>query len=153
LVLAVRIHDPDVILGQVLAINFATNPNQRQAIADISGNPFGRIVYVILQADGRPVGSIFTDNLQLNRFLVPGALASWRSGNGVIVGGTGAFLGARGQAGTAFVLRPGITPARGTSVTEDPANRRIHGGDRIRSSFISSRCHGRKLRRLPMARP
>jgi uncharacterized protein (TIGR03437 family) len=45
----------------------------------------------------------------------------------VVTGGTGAFLGARGQAGT-VANPPGVAPLRGASITEDPSNRRRNGG-------------------------
>ena len=44
-----------------------------------------------------------------------------------IMGGTGAFLGVRGQAGVIDLGSP-----RPASVVEDPANRRINGGGTIR---------------------
>ena len=55
--------------------------------------------------------------------------------NWAIVGGTGAFLGARGQAegGT------GGVGGRAASMAEDPANRCINGVDRARSSCTLSR--------------
>jgi hypothetical protein len=48
--------------------------------------------------------------------------------NLAITGGTGAFLGARGQMGFAAIL----TPPRAASVTEDPSQRRLHGGGALR---------------------
>ena len=45
----------------------------------------------------------------------------------MITGGTGAFLGARGQLGS-VAAPPGILAARSASITEDPANRRRNGG-------------------------
>jgi uncharacterized protein (TIGR03437 family) len=51
-------------------------------------------------------------------------------GNFAIVGGTGAFLGARGQWGNAVTAQT-ITE-RLASVTEDPANRRRNGGGRLK---------------------
>jgi len=47
--------------------------------------------------------------------------------NAAIIGGTGAFLGMRGQASTITAL-PGATSIRQASVTEDPSNRRALGG-------------------------
>jgi hypothetical protein len=120
-----------VYLGQGLGINFATNPNPRQAIADVSGTPFARAVWVILQDDGTPVGSIYVTNLQLNRSLVPGAPTDWLAGNSAVIGGTGAFLGVSGQSGSSFAGGG----ARRTSVTEDPANRRTIGGSKYTAEF------------------
>jgi len=51
-----------------------------------------------------------------------------RLGNNAIVGGTGAFLGARGQMGQGAIA----VPDRNASMTEDPANRRTHDGGRVR---------------------
>ena len=47
--------------------------------------------------------------------------------NFVIAGGTGAFLGARGQMEIA-ANPPGVANQRQASITEDPANRRLNGG-------------------------
>ena len=59
----------------------------------------------------------------------PGAPLSITQGNFAIVGGTGAFLGARGQWGNA--VTPQTITERLASVTEDPANRRRNGGGRL----------------------
>src|SRR5437667_157084 len=53
----------------------------------------------------------------------PGAPAAVARSNMIVTGGTGAFLGVRGQAGQAGPWTPRVA-----SVTEDPANRRINGG-------------------------
>jgi len=50
--------------------------------------------------------------------------------NFAIVGGTGAFLGARGQQGGRQI--PQTIPPRAASIAEDPANRRRNGGGRVR---------------------
>ena len=52
----------------------------------------------------------------------PGAPANER-GNWAIIGGTGAFLGARGR-----VAGTGGAGGRAASVAEDPGNRRLNGG-------------------------
>jgi uncharacterized protein (TIGR03437 family) len=52
--------------------------------------------------------------------------------NLAIVGGTGAFLGARGQTGNAAQgLGSAQIPVRIASITEDPANRRLNGGGHV----------------------
>ena len=57
--------------------------------------------------------------------------ANFGGQNFAIVGGTGAFLGARGQQGGRQV--PGFSiPLRAASITEDPAYRRMNGGGRVR---------------------
>src|SRR5262249_41021791 len=55
----------------------------------------------------------------------PGAPSAQTGDNMTIVGGTGAFLGTRGQAGVIDLGSP-----RQGSVVEDPASRRIIGGAR-----------------------
>ena len=45
----------------------------------------------------------------------------------MITGGTGAFLGVRGQMGV-VANPPGVAVQRAASMTEDPANRRLNGG-------------------------
>jgi len=52
------------------------------------------------------------------------------NGDFAIVGGTGAFLGARGQKGNGGGNTNKIAP-RGASITEDPANRRQNGGGHV----------------------
>ncbi|MBI4464551.1 MAG: hypothetical protein HY647_07595 [Acidobacteria bacterium] len=79
----------------------------------------------ILQADGTPIGTIMVSAL-FPGALPPGAPLASANGNGTITGGTGAFLGVRGQMTTAG------NALRFASVTEDPSNRRVHGGGRGR---------------------
>jgi uncharacterized protein (TIGR03437 family) len=50
------------------------------------------------------------------------------SKNSAIIGGTGAFFGARGQKGQRNNLLSGSVAERTASITEDPANRRQNGG-------------------------
>lgn len=107
--------------SQLVRFNPTMTPGQ--SIADIfrSGGP-GVHSFEILQVDGTPIGTI------MGQWLVggsppPGAPAAVAAGNGAIVGGTGAFLGVRGQVGA---VAGGVT--RNVSYTEDPANRRLYGG-------------------------
>lgn len=60
----------------------------------------------------------------------PGAPLALTQGNNAIFGGTGAFLGARGLSGRAAT--PQDIPDRQASMSENPANRRSHGGGRER---------------------
>ena len=60
----------------------------------------------------------------------------------MITGGTGAFLGARGQMSVAAAA-PGVVTQRNASITEDPANRQRNGGGTVR--WIAHV--------IPMARP
>ncbi len=109
-----------------LNTNFAINAIPKQAVADISGTPYSDQLFVIQNLDGTVIGAIVVVGVQITE-PAPAAsgLAGWAS---VIVGGSGAFLGVTGQG--CGVSGGGTPPggARITSVTEDPANRRINGG-------------------------
>jgi hypothetical protein len=106
----------------------STNPPNGRAISDVNGRlTQGTQIVEILQPDGTAVGSLMLQGFSFGP-VPPGAPSGWGSGNFAIVGGTGAFLGARGFC-TAF-QRPGQPPSRGAaSVAEDPLKRRERGGD------------------------
>jgi uncharacterized protein (TIGR03437 family) len=96
------------------------------AIADTVRNAVGAITIEILKSDGTPIGTIIANGL-LSGPPPPGSpvpVSPILQGghNFAITGGTGAFLGARGQLGA---LPP---VGRNTSFTEDPVNRRRNGG-------------------------
>ena len=102
--------------------NLTTAPSPGQAISDTVRTATVLQTFEILSPDGTAIGSIFV----VGAFAgapPPGAPLSTTGGNNAIVGGTGAFLGARGQAGPA-----GANTARQASMAEDPANRRLNGG-------------------------
>jgi hypothetical protein len=122
--------------SQLVRFNPTMTPGQ--AIADISrsGGP-GLQAFEILQLDGTPIGTIMTQWL-VSGSPPPGSPAAITTGNGAIVGGTGAFLNVRGQSG--FV---GGAGSRNTSYAEDPANRRLYGGGRLRMLLYL----------IPMSRP
>jgi hypothetical protein len=94
----------------------------KKAIADTSRSMMDDCSLEILASDGTVVGTIFIHGL-FGGAPPPGAPASSARSNLIITGGTGAFLGARGQAGQTGPWTPRIA-----SVTEDPANRRVNGG-------------------------
>ena len=108
------------------SVNFNPNPGPGQAIADTVRGAVTADTFEILNSDGSPIGTIVTYGLGRGA-PAPGAPLSIMTGNFAIVGGTGAFLGARGQLGQAAMANP-----RGASMTEDPANRRSNGGTRTR---------------------
>jgi uncharacterized protein (TIGR03437 family) len=86
--------------------------------------------YEILQSDGvTPVGNIMINGLNSGSPTPPGPIVGGQ--NFAIVGGTGAFFGARGQKGGRNNLLSGAVNARTASITEDPANRRLNGGGHI----------------------
>jgi hypothetical protein len=97
-------------------------PGSMKAIADTSRAMMDDCSLEILASDGTAVGTIFIHGL-FGGAPPPGAPASSARSNLIITGGTGAFLGARGQAGQTGPWTPRVA-----SVTEDPANRRANGG-------------------------
>ena len=114
-------------------INLRSTPNPAlgQAIADVPLRAVTvRSIYEILGPDGTPVGTIMTEGFG-DGPPPPGAPADQVSSNEAIVGGTGAFLGARGQVGQTAQQIPG----RMASVRENPANRRVNGGGSRSSVF------------------
>jgi uncharacterized protein (TIGR03437 family) len=123
-------------------INLTPNPASGQGIADVTRTYSGfETAFEILQQDGTPIGSIFLSGFGGGSPTPPGAPLVQNLSNLAIVGGTGAFLGARGQGGEAAL--PGNTGARQASVTEDPSKRRINGGGKQR--WV--------LQLIPMLRP
>ena len=108
-------------------INLRTAPNAGEAIADIVRNNVVDIRFEILKTDSTPIGTVMASGMG-GGVGPPGAPLDVRVGNVAIVGGTGAFLGARGQVGQGTT----IVPDRSASMTEDPANRRRNGGGRVR---------------------
>jgi hypothetical protein len=119
-----------VRVDQFNFIGLNTQPTPGQAIADVVRGVTVRSVLEILRPDGTPIGTIMAEGFGGGP-APPGAPPGQTISNAAIVGGTGAFLGARGQAGETLA---GQVPGRNASVTEDPANRRAHGGGR--RSFV-----------------
>jgi uncharacterized protein (TIGR03437 family) len=102
-------------------------PVPGQAIADTVRVGLAVFTFEILKSDGTPIGTIVTNGFAGGP-APPGApLTATAGSNFVIAGGTGAFLGARGQMEMA-ANPPGVAAQRGASITEDPANRRLNGG-------------------------
>lgn len=95
-------------------------PVPGQAIADVRRGRMREFTFEILQPDGTAIGSIM--GMGLAEGDPPPGQPSTEKANWAIAGGTGAFLGARGQvAGTG-------SAGRAASMAEDPANRRLNGG-------------------------
>lgn len=80
-------------------MNVNTNPSGSQGIADINRFQMMDILLEIQQADGSAVGTIVLSGVTGGAAPL-GAPKSAFTGNFAVVGGTGAFLGARGQAAT-----------------------------------------------------
>jgi hypothetical protein len=144
---ASRNFQSNVVIADIVAVNgqpakgvffrerrtimLTPNPTPGQAIADVARNFSGfETVFEILQPDGTPIGSIFLSGFGGGSPTPPGAPSVQNLSNLAIVGGTGAFLGVRGQGGEAAVT--GNTAARQASMTEDPSKRRINGGGKMR---------------------
>ena len=104
-----------------------TAPGPGQGIADTVRNGLAVATFEILKSDGTPIGTSVADGLTAGD-VPPGSPSGATGGsNFVFTGGTGAFLGVRGQMGVA-ANPPGVAVQRAASMTEDPANRRLNGG-------------------------
>ena len=118
-----------VYLTRQVAINLSPTPPPGQGIADLAATNIVDRILVLMQPDGTTVGSIMMLGLD-GGTPPPGApAAASRGSNFAISGGTGAFLGVRGQLGMGPPL-DGSPPVRNASVKEDPSKRRINGGGR-----------------------
>ena len=93
-----------------------------RAIADTRRAMIDDCSLEILKADGTAVGTIFIHGL-FGGAPAPGAPSAVALSNLIVIGGTGAFLGVRGQAGQTGPWTPRVA-----SVSEDPANRRVNQG-------------------------
>jgi uncharacterized protein (TIGR03437 family) len=81
--------------------------------------------FEILNFDGSAIGTIMMSGLT-GGSPPPGAPLAGTGGNVAVIGGTGAFLGVRGEIVDTTAINP--TPTRSASLMEDPANRRKNGG-------------------------
>lgn len=85
-------------------------------------------MFEIVSGDGTtPIGTIFASGLAAGP-VPPGSPLAAVQANLAIFGGTGAFLGARGQVNQG----PTTVPDRIASMNEDPSKRRINGGGKVR---------------------
>lgn len=107
-----------LFMNRVAALSPRLNPQPGQMIADYSGDGSILCIWQIMAPDGTPVGT-----------LLDGGGPPFRGHT--ITGGIGAFFGVIGTHQGSELIRP----LRVASVTEDPANRRIHGGGRGRFFF------------------
>ena len=123
------------------AMVLRTAPTPGQAIADTVRQAMTVTTFEILKSDGTSIGTIVASGLFAGD-APPGSPTAAAGGNFVITGGTGAFLGARGQMSVAAAA-PGVVTQRNASITEDPANRQRNGGGTVR--WIAHV--------IPMARP
>src|SRR5215471_1790514 len=114
-----------IYAGRSIPIN-AANPAPwlGGAIADVTRTALRQHIFEIWSSDGVAIGTIMSFGFSGGP-APPGTPTTERA-NWAIVGGTGAFLGARGQ-----VSGTGGT-GRAASMAEDPGNRRINGGGNVR---------------------
>src|SRR5579862_8891429 len=106
--------------------NYTPNPQPGQAVADTTRNFFVDWIWEIQQADGTPIGTIMATGMGFGP-PPPGSplgLSPTAASTMAITGGTGAFLGIRGQAGFSAIEVTG----RAASVSEDPSMRKTLGG-------------------------
>ena len=108
-------------------LNLTPQPEPGQAIADVTRSQINNSLFEVLDTDGKSLGTI--------------TLVGWGGGPDpryVITGGTGIFLGARGEAGEL----PGGIFGRPASTNEDPSLRRAHGGGTatMKFAFIRKSC-------------
>jgi uncharacterized protein (TIGR03437 family) len=113
-----------------LTPNAQPGQNPATAIADIERGTIGQWHMEILQVNGTAIGTFMAVGFP-NGAPPPGAPTMASTHNMAIVGGTGAFLGARGYLGMA--AQPFSVPNSGVfrvlSYQSDPANRRtLNGG-------------------------
>jgi uncharacterized protein (TIGR03437 family) len=102
-----------------------TDMTPGRALMDLPlGCPFQQI-HSFMLPDGTVIGTIAAIGVNtVGR--PPGAPSNAVAGTGVVVGGSGAFLGVRGQAG--LISGSGV---RNASITEDPAYHRVNGGGKM----------------------
>jgi hypothetical protein len=111
-------------------LNLSKTPGPGTAIADSGAALFFDWVFDIQQADGTPVGTIMASGWG-GATKPPGAPSTFLQANMAVTGGTGAFLGVRGQAGQGGNT---VSP-RQASMSEDPSLRRLLGGGTRRYVF------------------
>jgi uncharacterized protein (TIGR03437 family) len=127
-----------VFIGDIVAVNgkpvkglwtaratsFFFDPNAvpGHSTVDVARGNIIDMYWEILQLDGTPIGTLAASGLTRG-VPPPGAPLAQTGDNLFITGGTGAFLGVRGQAGVIDLGSP-----RQASVVEDPASRRTIGG-------------------------
>lgn len=125
-------------ISRLWNLQLTPTPARGQAISDTTRAMAVDATMEILQPDGTHIGSIMSAGLA-GGAPAPGSPRAFTGWNLAVTGGTGYFLGASGTSGV------GVTPVpvRNASITEDPSQRRVHGGGTRR--YVVSL--------IPMSRP
>jgi hypothetical protein len=121
-----------VVVGRPVGIGLVLTSNPGRSIADTAHASLKSFTFEILKIDNTPVGTMMSFGLDGGQ--PPPGAPSYpvaTRGNFTIFGGTGAFLGARGELAQRLQSLEAVPP-RAASMAEDPANRRINGGGTIR---------------------
>lgn len=137
-----------VLIGDIVAINgqpvrgtvshtarwtnLTPAPRPGEAVSDMVRGGLGQWAFEIQTMDGTPIGTIFLAGMH-GGARTPGSPLLVTQGNNAIIGGTGAFFGARGDFGQE--VSPQTVAVRPASIMEDPSNRRKNGGGKIRWVF------------------
>jgi hypothetical protein len=125
-------------VGVPFKLGLTPAPQPGQTIADTTAVSFREESFQILGLDGILIGSILTIGTAGGP-PAPGAPSFQANGDLAIAGGTGAFIGVRGQKGRGTA----IAPLRYAATDEDPGDRRRIGGGHIREIFYA----------IPMSQP
>jgi uncharacterized protein (TIGR03437 family) len=99
------------------------SPTPGMFIADSVSSAIQDRFFEILNLDGTPIGNIMVSGMG-GAVPAPGTPSIIADGNFSVLGGTGAFMGVRGQGGG--LDEPSSTSARNASMSEDPSNRRVY---------------------------
>lgn len=114
-------------------LGFSPNPTIDFAIADTARTSIRYWTLEVLKTDGTQVGTIQAEGPN-GPPAAPGAPAALTTGSYAVLGGTGAFLGVRGQMGQ--IRTPDQVVARQASMLENPNARRVNGGGKIRLGLL-----------------
>ena len=142
--------DQNVFIGDIVSVNgkpakgtvievlntilLRPNPAPGQAIADINRGGLVEWYFEIQDSDGNFIGSVRVSGANGGNVGPPGQTAQIASqASYVVLGGNGAFLGARGYMGVAAGI-PTVA-VTGASIAEDPANRRSMPGGSLHQSI------------------
>ena len=110
-------------VGRTRPIISSPNPAGGGAIADVTRTAMREHIFEILRTDGTEVGTIISTGFSGGEAPPGTGAPSGEKANWVIVGGTGAYIGARGQVGGTG------HSGRAASMAEDPGKRRDNHGN------------------------